>query len=152
MSEPPSPEAEPLWRSRFATGRADADGVGAARNLLLLLAATGLALGGLMGVASWFRPHPYPVLLPLFIDSGGERNESATAQFQHDSASIRAGRWFSRVIGPGSLSIAPDQLGSVLTALAGVRSDETLVMVLCAPARIGVGSTSPGDRPALVSA
>jgi hypothetical protein len=146
MSESPSPEAEPLWRSRSATGRADADGVGAARNLLLLLAATGLALGGLMGVASWFRPHPYPVLLPLFIDSGDERNESATAQFQHDSASIRAGRWFSRVIGPGSLSIAPDQLGSVLSALAGVRSDETLVMVLCAPARVGVGSTSPGDR------
>jgi hypothetical protein len=145
MPESPSSEAEPLWRWGSPTGRTDADGTRATRKLLLMLAATGLALGGLVGVASWFRAHPYPVLLPLFIHSGGERNEFATPQFPHDSASLRAGRWFSRVIGPGDESTATEQLGSLLHPSAGVRSDETLVTVLFAPARVGIGSTSPAD-------
>ena len=146
MSESPSSEVEPLWRSGSSTDRAELDGTGATRKRLLLLAATGVSLGCLIGVASWFRPHPFPVLLPIFIHAAGERNDFATAQFRQDAASLRAGRWFSRVIGPGNASTAPDQLGSMLQASAGVRSDENLVTVLCAPARIGVGSTSPGDR------
>ena len=145
MPESPSPEVEPHWRSTSSTGRADADETAATRQLLLLLAAACVALGALLGVASWFRPHPFPVLLPVFIPAGGVRDEFATAQFPEDAVSLRAGRWFSRVIGRGNQSTATDQLGSLIHPSAGVRSDENLVTVLCAPARIGVGSTSPAD-------
>ena len=147
MSESPSPDARPLWRSRSSTGGSDvdADGTGAARKLLLLLVATGLALGGLLGMASWFRPHPYPVLLPLFVNSGAETNETVIDQVERDAASMRAGRWFSRAIGPADLASSPANLGGALHSLTGVRTDETLVAVLCAPSRIGVGTRSSAE-------
>jgi len=152
MSESPTPELEPLWRSGAGAGSDDSDGAGATRKLLLLIAATGLALGGLLGVASWLRPHPYPVLLPLFVDSGDAGTAPVTAQIKQDASAMRAGRWLSRAIGSGELTVTAARLGAALESLAGVRSDETLVTVLCAPARIGVRSTdSAGAAEVLIT-
>ena len=112
---------------------------------LVLLVAAGVALGSLLGVVSWFRPHPYPVLLPLFFDSSGGNGGSVIAQVHGDVTSLRAGRWFSRTIGSGGSTITAGHLGSALDALAGLRSNETLVAVLCSPARIGIRSTGSGE-------
>ncbi len=48
-------------------------------------------------------------------------------------------------IGSADLATAPANLGGALQSLTGVRSDETLVAVLCAPSRIGVGTRSSAE-------
>ncbi len=124
------PTTDPLWRGRAADAVAvvETEEAGSARRRLLLLAATGLALGALLGVASWFRPHPYPVFLPMFDGGGGPPPTPMIGQAGQDADAFRGDRWFSRTIVPAGPTASP----------VGVRSDETLVAVLCSPARIGL--------------
>jgi hypothetical protein len=145
MTESSNPATEYLWRARPATTEIDPEEAGTTRKLLLALVATGLAIGSLLGVASWFRAHPYPVLLPLFRDTAGPRSGPVIGQVRRDAAAIGEGRWFSRAIGRGP-AVDAGQLPATLDALAGVRSDETLVVVLCSPARIGLRSTSAAEE------
>ncbi len=145
MSESTAREIEPVWRARPSLVGADSDRAVAPPRWLGLIVAAGIALGCLLGVASWFRPHPFPVLLPLVFDTGDRGAGSVTAQAPGDAVSLRAGRWFSRTIGAGDPTITAGRLGAALESMAGLRSDETLVVVLCSPARVGIGSTGSGE-------
>jgi hypothetical protein len=134
MTDRPAPAAEPSWRRDLPT-RAEGSAAGRRRTrLFVLLAAWAAALGGLVGVASWFRAHPYPVLLPIVEDPGGARYGLATPQGEQDAAALRAGRWFSRALGPAS---ARGRLEDSLATLSAVRPTEMVVAVLCSPARVG---------------
>ena len=141
MSQSSTPATDSLWRGEAATPLGDAEETGFARRLLVLLAAIGVALGALVGAAAWFRPHPYPVLWPLF-DDGGPPDKPSIGQVSQDAASIRAGRWFSRTINPVGETGRPG--GRIPSPLPppGMRSDETLVAVLCSPSRIGLRAGS----------